>query len=1115
MNTRLRYWQYLLTAFFVVALMACGEEKKNDKKKRELIKTNAPLFDLISATETGIDFANRLPETPQLNVLLYKYYYNGAGVAIGDLNNDGLPDLYFSGNLVKSKLYLNKGNFKFEDISQRSGTECRPGWKTGVCMVDINHDGWLDIYVCRSGKLTEPERRNELFVNQGNLTFKEEAAAYGLDDPGYGTQAAFFDYDRDGDLDMYLLNHQVQEVSSLGRDLNTLRNGSSPFAGDKLYRNEGGKFTDQTKAAGIRSNHIGFGLGVAIDDVNMDGWPDLYVSNDFLEPDYLYINQKNGRFSEQLKERIDHLPYYSMGNDIADINNDGFPDIIATDMMPADNYRQKTNMASMDQKTFERKIQEGFLYQYMYNTLQLNQGDGSFADIGKLAGVSKTDWSWATLFADFDLDGHKDLFVSNGMRKDTWDNDFRKAKEKMLSQTENPAQFVSAMLPKIGSTKMKNYCFRNRGDLTFEQVSDKWGLGQPGYSNGAAYGDLDNDGDLDLVINNIDEPAFVYRNNATQQSWGSALQLSFKGPAKNPDGIGAKIEVVTGENRQVYSQYLSRGFQSSVDRKLVIGLGEGGQPDQLIVTWPDGKTQQLEKPSISKVINIDYKKAGTQNFTQANPQPLFRDMTQAASIDWSHRENEYDDFAREVLLPHKMSVLGPAIAVADVNGDQLGDFYVGGAHGHAGTLFIQQSNGAFVQKKLELMKRDSHEDTGALFFDIDADGDQDLYLASGGNEAPAQNTRYRDRFYINMGKGEFMIDDNKIPTIKTSTQALAAHDIDDDGDLDLFVGGRQVPGKYPFPPRSYLLINEGGKLIDKTAELAPALQEIGMVTDAAWLQPDKAKAPQLLLVGEWMSPRLFTPQDGKWEDQSQKAGLTQSTGWWNRLHPIDIDGDGDLDFVAGNLGLNYKYKAGDKKPFHIYSGDLDKNGRNDIVLSFNEGGNLVPLRGRQCSSEQMPEIAQKFPTYKSFGKATLQEVYGQSLESALHYEARTFASSLFVNHGDGSYSQQPLPNAAQLSSINGIVSADFDGDGQKELLIAGNMYGSEVETPRNDAGRGLLLQSNGDTKMKTVWPHQSGFVAGGDVKNLALISTARGLCVLVVRNSGPLQLYLCVKAPKT
>lgn len=1100
------YKRLLPATLLALALLSCTDTPQEQPQENQAAK--GPLFTLLPSDSTGVSFNNALPIIEQVNILNYEYFYNGGGVAIGDINNDGLADLYFTANLAPNKLYLNKGGMHFEDITSKTGVEGKTSWATGVTMVDINQDGWLDIYVSRSGKFPgEESRANELFINQGDGTFKDEAKAYGLDDSGYATQAAFFDYDKDGDLDVYLLNHNTESLQ--GKAMAPLMAQRSPLVGDKLYRNDNGRYTDVSQEAGLRANPLGYGLGVGIGDLNQDGWPDIYVSNDFVEQDYLYLNNQQGGFVESIKSMTKHTSNFSMGNDLADMNNDGLTDIIVADMVAEDNYRQKTNMASMSTEQFYQAVNMGFHYQYMINTLQLNNGNGSFSEIGQMAGVSNTDWSWATLMTDFDLDGHKDLFISNGFRLEHSNKDFVNQRKAMgeqydLSDPEQRMQYIRTLLPLLPSGKVSNYMFRNNGDLTFSKVSQDWGFDIPSWSGGAAYGDLDNDGDLDLVVNNIDMEAFIYRNNARENNSNHSLRLTFEGPAGNKQGIGTSVEITTAAGIQSYQHYLSRGYQSSMQPGLLIGLGDAKKVEQLTVTWPDGRQEVLTSLEADQTLNLSHTKASAPKEEQAAPDPLFQNITAETNLILRHRENPFNDLSREVLLPHFMSQWGPALAVADVNGDGLVDIYAGGAKSQPGVLVHQTAAGKFqLSRSQPWTAMQEGEDVDAAFIDVDNDGDQDLYIVRGGNELNEGHTFLQDLLYLNNGQGNFSRAKNWLPEMKSSGGRIIPGDYDGDGDIDLFVTGRQKPGNYPLPGRSYLLRNDGNKYTDITETLAPSLARIGMVTDAAWTDVDGDGKTDLALTGEWMPLTIAYNRSDGFEIQTVEG----TDGWWFALRAEDVDGDGDEDLIAGNLGLNYKYQASQEEPFEIYADDFDGNGKLDIVLGYYNSGERYPLRGRQCSSEQIPDLKKKFPTYDDFGKATLDQVYGPALENATHYVAKTFATTLFINEG-GKFTAHPLPNEAQLSSVNDILAEDFDGDGKLDLLMAGNLFVSEPETPRNDAGMGIFLKGDGKGGFTWVPLPESGFFAGGDVRHLVRYQLASGQdAVLVANNNHLVQLF--------
>ena len=1068
--------------------------------------TDRPLFEMVPGKESGITWANMVPETERMNVLIYENFYSGGGVSVGDLTGDGLPELFFVGNTVGNALYLNKGGLRFEDITEKAGVKGSGRWGKGSVMVDVDADGDLDIYVCNAGLYGEEKRRNELFVNNGDGTFTEDAARFGLDDPGYSTQAAFFDMDLDGDLDMYLLNYGIQKQFS-NVDVSSLKHRPDPYGGDKLFRNDDGRFVEVGAASGISNSLLGNGLGVAVGHLNDDLYPDLYVCNDFFERDYLYINNGDGTFTDKLIEQVRHISNFSMGVDIADMNNDGLLDIMVADMVAEDNFRQKANMSGMDPDRFWATVDAGFHYQYMVNTLQLNNGNGSFSEIGHLAGVSNTDWSWAPLFADLDLDGRQDLFVTNGLRKDVRNNDFNK-KVKAFYATHDanrdPQGFwrgLGELLPQMPSQRIPNYVFRNAGHLRMEKVMEEWGLGEPTFSNGAVYADLDADGDLDLVTNNVDQPAFIFRNNAHARHW---LTVAMAGGAGGPFGIGVRVEARVDGRSMVRENNPTRGYQSSVEPLVHFGLGDAGSIDTLRVIWPDGRMQVMM--DVTGDLTVRHADA-TGTWRPASRPPTWFVEADAAP-DFRHRENDFDDFEREVLLPHQLSRFGPALAVADVDGDGLEDAYLGGASGQAGALFLQR-NGRFQRQAGPFDRDRDHEDVDALFLDADGDGDPDLYVVSGGNEFAPDDERLRDRLYINDGRGGFRRATEGMPDLRTSGGCAAAADMDGDGDTDLFVGGRVVPGQYPVAPRSHLLRNDGGRFTEVTAELAPALERPGLVTDAAWTDIDGDGRPDLVVVGEWM-PVLVMRNDGSTlSDIGTDLGLARSNGWWSSVEADDLNGDGRPDLVLGNLGLNYKYRASAEEPFQVYSDDLNGDGSRDIVLAYYNDGTCYPVRGRQCSSQQIPEIADKFKDYNSFAGSPLDRVYDPArLDSALHLQAYTFASSVLLSRTGGGHTLVALPVEAQFSSVNGIVIGDWNGDGHKDLVLAGNLWESEVETMRNDAGIGCLLLGDGGGGFSPVPVTRSGFFAPGDVKALAGITQADGgRGVLVGNNDAPVQLF--------
>jgi len=1127
-------------AIFFLAIIIVGCQQTQTKNSTKDAIKNSSLFNLRSSESTGIHFKNMLDDNSEINGILYEYLYNGGGLAVADFNGDDLQDIYFISNLEPNKLYLNKGNLKFNDITKISKVEGKEGFPTGVTVIDINSDGKMDIYICKSGKYSDPNlRRNELYLNLGNdkkgrPVFKETAKKFGLDLPHYSTQAAFLDYDKDGDLDMFLINHGTKTYAD--NLMAQLMSTPAPLQSSRLFQNDNGFFIDVSEKSGIISNGISFGLGVAIGDLNNDQWPDILVGQDFSEKDHMYLNQKDGTFKEVIKEATNHISNSSMGNDISDFNNDGWLDFISVDMMSEHNYDIKTSMSGMNPKRFGELTDLGLHHQYMYNTLQLNNGVMNeenqipvFSDIAQMNEVSSTDWSWGPLLFDMDNDGWKDLFISNGIKRDFVNNDFATYKKEKFrrffnaysentKENKQHARILTVELTKeMPPRKKSNFFYQNQKGKGFIKKNTIWVKDYPTSSNGAAYADLDNDGDLDIVINNTDDYAMIYENNASELKTGNYLQIELNGSKNNPNGIGTRVILEQNGTKQIQENYFTRGFQSGASGNLHFGVGDEKVIEKITVLWPDSKISVFENIDVNQTLLIDYKLAEDKIYHVKRPDFLFKDITVNSNLNYLHEENEFDDYAREGLLPHKMSRMGPALATHDINGDNLDDIYVGGAHGQAGKLFIQKSNGKFQEKRNTPFHLDkNNEDVAALFFDADSDGDMDLYVASGSNEYDEGSNLLKDRLYENRGNGKFQKIE-ALPFMGLSSSRVKAADYDLDGDLDLFVGGRQKPGHYSEPVSSILLQNNSKvgkiKFVDVTSEKAGSLINIGMVTDAVWFNADNDKWPDLMIVGEWMSPILLKNNNGKLENMTTTSGLADETGWWFSVATGDFDNDGDQDIIAGNLGLNYKYKATKKEPFEIYQKDFDNNGISDIALGYYDLGNLYPLRGRECSSNQIPLIKTKFQDYHTFGEATLADVYGNdNLKEALHYKARNFATCYLENMGDGTFKTKILPQMAQISSVNSISIDDFDKDGNLDLILSGNWYVSEVETPRNDASFGVFLKGNGNGEFKEVSPIKSGLYIKGDVRNSEIINIPNGKQALVVaKNNDFLQMYEVLK----
>ena len=1080
-------------------------------------------------------------ESSAVNIMSYEYTYNGGGVAAGDFNNDGWCDLYFTGNTVSNRLYLNLGDLKFKDITEKAGVQGRDLWKTGVTAADVNADGWLDLYVCYSGPEANQSLSNQLFINNhcdkgGEPTFTERAKEYGLDAPGtYSTQASFFDYDNDGDLDMFLINHGNHFYSPF-INTNQLRNMRHPQFGNRLYRNDAiagdsvktkNVFTEVSQEAGIHGGGINFSLGVSVSDVNGDGWTDIYVTNDYEEQDFLYINNGDGTFKDCTKKSFGHFSRNGMGTDIADFNNDGRPDLMEVDMWPEDNFRQKLLKGPDDHNRYALMVDSGFHYQQMRNTLQMNAGVGQdgvaiFCEIGQLAGVSATDWSWAPLFADVDNDGFKDIFVTNGYLRDFTSMDFLKytvedARKK--AQEQGTELQLYELVSKMPSTKTSDYLFRNNGDLTFSNNSKEWGVDLPNLSFGAAYADLDNDGDLELITNNTNEPATVWQNHGGETNSNNYLQIQLKGPVGNPFGVGAKVFVETGKSIQVQEQFLTRGYQSSVDPILHFGLGKNKTAEKIRVIWPDGKQSTFANVNSNQLIELPYSSAspGDSNDSKKNlfSSRFFQDVSKESKIEFIHHENNFIDFDREPLIPYQLSRLGPALAKGDVNSDGFDDFYVGGASGQSGQLYRGDGQGHFALADQGPWVEDSaKEDTGATFFDADGDGDLDLFVVSGGNEFPMGSEMLDDRLYINQGKGEF----NKAPVGSTipdhaSGSCVAAADYDKDGDMDLFVGGRLLPGSFPRTTPGAILRNETNSLSHEikftvaTKEVNPDLREPGMVTDALWTDFNGDSWPDLMVVGNWMPVRLFENQKGNLVEV-QNQSLENTWGLWNRIASFDFDEDGDTDYVLGNAGSNLPWKVSEKEPLTLYYADFNDDGRIDPVICYSSQGKKYPVASRDEMLIQLNSLRKKFTTYSHYANATIEDIFDKAaLDSSPKLKVQTVQSAVLENLGAGSFNISPLPLLTQISSVNGILTEDFNQDGLIDILLAGNFYPYRTQYGRSDSSLGLLLLGNGKGNFDPVPWDQSGFFAVGDVRNMVLVNGKPGRkFILLARNNDQMSL---------
>ncbi len=1117
--TMSRYLLALLVS--LVSFAGCSRER------------HPPLFKLLTPDQTGVTFANTITTNDSVNVQTDVYLYNGAGVAIGDINNDGLPDIFLTGNMVSSRLYLNKGNMRFEDITESAGvkTSC---WATGATMVDINNDGYLDIYVSCSGPEWSKgkDRANLLFINNGNGTFTEAAAQYGIADTGFTTHAVFFDYNGDGCLDLFLLNNSPKDFARGAADTHPLGvRSDSPASYNTLYRNNcNGTFTDVSREAGIL-RQIGYGLGVAVADLNGDGWPDLYVSNDVAPNDVLYINNGNGTFTDRAGAWLKHTSFAGMGVDIADFNNDGWPDILQMDMMPAALDQRKRMSGYLTEGGRMDLRRRGFRDDYDVNSLQLSNGvtkngDVIFSEIAGLAGVASTDWSWSALFADFDNDGYKDIFITNGYPKAANDLDYQMAIFGARRAGDHPRAL--RLLHELRSYRLSNYLFRNNGDLTFTDKTKEWGMDQPGFSYGAAYADLNNDGRLDLVVNNIDGPASIYENIQPNDGAHHYLRVKLEGESPNRRGIGSKLILTAGGQKQYLYHSPYRGYMSTMDDREHFGLGSARRVDSLEVIWPDGRSQLLTDLDVDRMVTVKQgdatpKRAGARcqvaGCLPRHPTPIpdtrrqiFQPMDARRALKYKHQEGTFDDYSVQPLLPYMLSRQGPPLAVGDVNGDGLDDVFIGGGAGVPGKLFIQQKDGSFVESTegQPWVADKDYEDWGALFFDANGDGLPDLYVASCGYGRSPVSRLLQGRLYINQGGGRFVRDTQALPDMPTCTAALAAGDFTGHGRLDLFVGGRLTPRNYPYPPRSYLLRNDGGHFTDVTAEVCPELMNPGgMITAAVWIDFDGDGKLDLVTAGEWMPLQFYKNIDGKTlRNVTASIGLPPMRGWWYSLATGDFNHDGHPDLVAGNLGLNFAYATSPQSRFGVYAADFTGNRTTDIVLTQEIGGTEYPLFGRAKLGPTIWPVALRFPSYASFAAASVEQLFGAApLRHALHYQTDTFASLYLQNNGDGTFTSVPLPNLAQISPIRGIIAHDVDGDGNLDLIVAGNLYDTESNTPPADAGNGLWLKGDGRGHFTPVPPVASGFLAPRHVTGLALIQTPAGKAVLVANNGDSLQAF--------